>query len=245
VKAVRVVVFGMDPDDTAARIDHTVLGPQTGWADVRRALEEAREYGTNACVPPCYVAEAADHAPGVTLVTVVGVTHGQHAAASKRQEAVRAWDGGADELDVVVNVGRLQAGEDDRVREELTELVAAVPVPVKGIVETALPTDEEKRRAATLAADAGVAMLKTPTWFADGGATVADVELLGEYLPVKASGGIRSWGDARAMLDAGAERIGTSSGVAVVDFPGVDVVVRHRQRIGTSSGVAVVEGSPG
>ncbi|MFB6123502.1 MAG: deoxyribose-phosphate aldolase [Haloferacaceae archaeon] len=207
----------MDRADFAARIDHTVLGPETTVADVQRVLDEAERYGTNACVPPCYAAEAADYAPDVTLVTVVGFPHGQHTTETKRTEAVDAWRAGADELDVVSNVGRLRAGDDQGVREELAEVVAAVPVPVKVIVEATLLSEAELRRAAEAALAADADFLKTSTGFADGGATPDDVALLAEYLPVKASGGIRTYEDAKAMLTAGAERIGTSSGVAVVE----------------------------
>jgi deoxyribose-phosphate aldolase len=210
----------MDRADFAARIDHTVLGPETTGSDVRRLLDEAAAYGTNACIPPCYVAGATDYAPDVTLVTVVGFPHGQHTAETKRTEAVDAWRADADELDVVMNVGRLRDGEDERVREELAEVVAAVPLPVKVIVEAPLLSASELHRAAEAARAADADFLKTSTGFADGGATTEDVALLAEYLPVKASGGIRTYEDAQAMLDAGAERIGTSSGVAVVEgFP--------------------------
>jgi deoxyribose-phosphate aldolase len=213
----------MDRDALAARIDHTVLGPETTPDDVRTVLDEAREHGMNACVPPCYVPLAADHAPDVTLVTVVGFPHGQHAPDTKIEEATRAWQDGADELDVVVNVGRVHGGEADVVRSTLHDLAAAVPTPVKAIVETALLSDAEKRRVADCARDAGVDMLKTSTGFADGGATVADVELLAEYCPVKASGGIGDYETAVAMLDAGAERIGASSGVEILaGAPGND-----------------------
>ncbi|MEF8773798.1 MAG: deoxyribose-phosphate aldolase [Halobacteriales archaeon] len=209
----------MDREELAASIDHTVLGPGTQWTDVRTVLEEAREYGMNACISPCYVAEAAKYAPEVTLATVIGFPHGQNAADVKSDEAVQAWDDGADELDVVINVGRLKAGDDGAVSDELAELIAAVPVPVKVIIETALLTNAEKRRACELAADAGADMVKTSTGFADGGAEVEDVELMSEYLPVKAAGGIGSWEKARRMLEAGAERIGASSGVEIVaDF---------------------------
>jgi len=206
----------MNRAEFAAHIDHTVLGPETTLGDVKRVLDEALEHGMNACIPPCYVAEAADYAPSVTLATVVGFPHGQHATAVKETEAERAWDDGADELDVVINVGRLRAGEDDAVREELEAIVATVPLPVKVIIETALLDDEEKHRACEAARDAGADMVKTSTGFADGGATVPDVELMSEYLPVKASGGVGSYEEARAMLDAGAERIGASSGVELV-----------------------------
>jgi deoxyribose-phosphate aldolase len=206
----------MDRADFAARIDHTVLGPETTPADARRVVEEAAEHGTNACIPPCYVAEVADEAPDVTVMTVVGFPHGQHDPVVKREEAVEAWEDGADELDVVLNVGRVKAGEMEAVVDELAELVAAVPVSVKVIVEASLLTETEKRRAAEAAIEADADYLKTGTGFA-GPATVADVELLTEYLPVKASGGIGTYEEARAMLDAGATRIGASAGVALVE----------------------------
>ncbi|EMA67789.1 deoxyribose-phosphate aldolase [Halorubrum aidingense JCM 13560] len=208
----------MNRDEFAAAIDHTVLGPETTWADVETVLDEAADNGMNACIPPCYVAEAADYgnAPE-TIATVVGFPHGQHAPAAKRDEAVEAWEDGADEIDLVINVGRLRAGEDEAVAAEIADVVAAVPIPVKVIIETALLTDDEKRRACEAAVDADADMVKTSTGFADGGATVPDVELMSEYLPVKASGGVGSYEDAAAMLDAGAVRIGASSGVAIVD----------------------------
>jgi deoxyribose-phosphate aldolase len=210
----------MDRTEFAARIDHTVLGPETTFADVETVLDEAAEYGMNACIPPCYVAEAADYAPDVTLATVVGFPHGQHSTAAKRAEAVDAWENDADELDMVINVGRLKAGEDDAVAADVAEVVAAVPIPVKVILETALLTDEEKHRACEAAVEADADFVKTATGFADGGATVADVELMAEYLPVKASGGVGSYDEAMAMFDAGAERIGASSGVDIVSgFP--------------------------
>jgi deoxyribose-phosphate aldolase len=207
----------MDRDDLAPRIDHTVLGPETTWADTERVLHEAAEHGMNACIPPCYVAEAAEYAPDVTLATVIGFPHGQNAPAAKREEAVIADGDGADELDVVINVGRLKAGETDAVQEELTGVVAATPLPVKVIIETALLSDGEKHDACAAAEAAGAEMVKTSTGFADGGAEVADVELMSEYLPVKASGGVGSYDDALAMIDAGAERIGASSGVEILE----------------------------
>jgi deoxyribose-phosphate aldolase len=207
----------MEYEEFAARIDHTVLGPATTAADVRRLLDEAVEYGTNACVPPCYVAEAASYAPAVTLATVVGFPHGHHETAVKCAEAQAAWEAGADELDLVINVGRLKGGEGDVVAADLAEVVAAVPVPVKVIVEATLLTESEKRRVAELAVDADADFLKTSTGFAGGGATVEDVALLSEYLPVKASGGVGSYEEAVAMFEAGAERIGASSGVDICE----------------------------
>ncbi|MFO8115943.1 MAG: deoxyribose-phosphate aldolase [Halorubrum sp.] len=211
----------MDRDEFAASIDHTVLGPETTWDDVETVLTEAVEHGMNACIPPCYVAEAADYSNAPeAIATVVGFPHGQHAAETKRDEAVAAWDDGADEVDLVINVGRLKAGEDDAVAAEVSDVVAAVPIPVKVIIETALLTDAEKHRACEAAVAADADMVKTATGFADGGAAVSDVELMSEYLPVKASGGVGSYEEAMAMFEAGAERIGASSGVALVEgFP--------------------------
>jgi len=206
----------MDRTTFAATIDHTVLGPETTPRDVERVVTEADEYGMNACVPPCYLDTASETAPDVTVATVIGFPHGQHAPATKRAEAVRAWEDGADELDVVINVGRLRADEDDAVTAALAEAVAAVPLPVKVIIEAPLLSDDEKRRACGCAVDADADFVKTATGF-DGGATVADVELMSEFLPVKASGGIGSYEEATAMLEAGAERIGASSGVALVE----------------------------
>ncbi|ELY50509.1 deoxyribose-phosphate aldolase [Natronococcus jeotgali] len=207
----------MDRDELAPLIDHTVLGPETTIDDVEAVLDDAADYGMNACIPPYAVGHAADYAPEVTLATVIGFPHGQNDPDVKRREGVLAWKAGADELDVVINVGRLEAGQLEAVADELAELVAAVPIPVKVIVETALLTDEQKRSACEAAREADAAMVKTSTGFADGGATVADVELMSESLPVKASGGVGSYEEAMAMLEAGAERIGASSGVEILE----------------------------
>ncbi len=207
----------MNRTEFAARIDHTVLGTETQWSDVQEALDEALAHGMNACIPPCYVAEAASYAPSVTLVTVCGFPQGQESPESKEFEAECAWRDGAEELDAVVNVGRLQAGDTAAVREELERVVAAVPIPVKAIVEAPLLAEDELRTACELAEAAGVAYVKTSTGYSVGGATIEDVRVMAEYLPVKASGGVSDFETAVAMLDAGAERIGASAGVELVD----------------------------
>jgi deoxyribose-phosphate aldolase len=207
----------MDHTEFAARIDHTVLGPETTWNDVETVLDAAAEHGMNACIPPCYVAEAAEYAPGVSLVTVCGFPHGQEAPEAKEDEAERAWEDGVDEIDVVLNVGRLHDGNGEAIAEELERVVAAVPLPVKVIVEAPLLSVGELRTACELAEDAGAAFVKTATGFSEGGATVEDVEIMAEYLPVKASGGVGSFEEAVEMLEAGAERIGASSGVEIVE----------------------------
>ena len=202
--------------DLPGRIDHTVLGPMTTGEDVLAVLDEAMDFGTNVCIPPCYV-DMSGYAPDVTVATVVGFPHGQHATGSKCEEAERAWADGADEIDLVANAGYLLGGESDRYRTDIEEVVASVPLPVKVIVEAPLLTDDQLREACELAKEADADMVKTATGFADGGATVEAVEIMREYLPVKASGGIGSWTDAKAMLDAGADRIGASSGAKIVE----------------------------
>lgn len=209
-----VVTPGMD--DVPSHIEHTVLGPETGFGDVLEVLDAALEYGMRACIPPCYVAEAAEYA-NVPLATVVDFPHGQGATGAVCEEARQAWTDGADELDMVCNVGRLKAGEDEAVRKHVAEVVASVPVPVKVIVEAPLLTDEELDGVGRLVAESDAAFLKTATGFSEGGATVEDVERLAKHLPVKASGGIGSWEEAEAMFDAGATRIGASSGDVIVE----------------------------
>jgi deoxyribose-phosphate aldolase len=198
------------------RIDHTVLGPATTGEDVLGVLDEAAEHGMNACIPPCY-ADMSGYEPDVTVATVVGFPHGQHESSVKCEEAERAWEVGVEEIDLVANAGYLLGGEDDRYREDIEEVIASVPIPVKVIVEAPMLDDDQLHDACRLAEEADADMVKTATGFGDGGATVEDVALMSEYLPVKASGGIGSWEDAKAMLDAGAERIGASSGVAIVE----------------------------
>jgi deoxyribose-phosphate aldolase len=210
----------MDRQELAERIDHTVLGPETTPEDVDRVVREATDHGMNVCIPPCYVATTAEKAPStLTIATVIGFPHGQETSEIKREAGAAAWKAGADELDVVINIGRLKAGETDAVTDELEEIVASVPIPVKVIIETALLTDDEKHRACQAAVAADAAMVKTSTGFADAepaGATVADVELMSEYLPVKASGGIGDYETALELIEAGADRIGASGGVDIL-----------------------------
>jgi deoxyribose-phosphate aldolase len=202
-------------DDVPGRIEHTVLGPTTTPQAVRACLDTAEAYEMRACLPPWALDIASEYR--VPLTTVVDFPHGQGATDAVAAAASDACEAGADELDLVSNVGLLRAGEDDAVRDHIAEVVAAVPVPVKVIVEAPLLTDDELDRVGAIAAEAGAAYLKTATGFSEGGATVHDVELLSQYLPVKASGGVGSWAEAEAMFEAGAERIGASSGDTIVE----------------------------
>jgi deoxyribose-phosphate aldolase len=202
-------------EDIPARIEHTVLGPETTWDDVREVLDEAEKYGMRACVPPCYVTEAAEYAPDTEISTVIGFPHGQHTVATKCAEATEAWQAGASEIDLVPNLGRVRT-DLGAVQSEIEELVAAVPIPVKVILETSLFDEQRLEALSRAAARADADFLKTATGFADGGATVSDVELMATFAPVKASGGVGSWAFAAELFDAGAERIGASSGDVIV-----------------------------
>ncbi|WP_136690020.1 deoxyribose-phosphate aldolase [Halorhabdus amylolytica] len=207
----------MPYDDVPSRIEHTVLGPETTPEDVIAVLDVAIQYGTGARVPPCYVSLADSYAPGVRLATVIGFPHGQHDPSMKAAEAERAGADGADELEVVPNVGRLKAEEDDGVGEDIAEVIAATSLPVTVTVEAPLLSDGEVDRIAKLAADAGAEYLGTVTGFNGGETTPENVKQISRYLPVKASGDVDSWEQAKAMFDAGASRIGTSSGDGIVE----------------------------
>jgi deoxyribose-phosphate aldolase len=203
-------------DDVPSRIEHTVLGPTTTLADVRAVLDAASEYGMRACIPPGYVADAAATVTEVPLTTVLDFPHGQGATEAVCRAAEGAVADGAAELDVVCPVGRFKAGETEAVETHLRAIVDRVSVPVKVIVESPLLEADELDRIGRLVAGTDAAYLKTATGFSDGGATVEAVERLAAHLPVKASGGIGSWRAAEAMFEAGAERIGASSGATIV-----------------------------
>jgi len=217
----------LSPSDLARYIDHTLLRPDATADDVRRLCDEALAHRFHAvCVHGSRVALASarleDSDPAVLVAAVVGFPLGSGVTDSKRFEVESVIDLGAQEVDVVLNVGKLKDGDDRGVLRELRDLVeAAETVPVKLILETGLLTDDEKRRACSLAVEAGIKMVKTSTGFGKGGATVEDVRLLrecvGPRLGVKASGGIRDVATALAMIDAGATRLGTSAGIAIIE----------------------------
>lgn len=217
----------LSPLEIARYIDHTLLRPDATAEDIGRLCAEATRHRFHAvCVNGCRVALASarleESESGVLVAAVVGFPLGAGDGDSKRFEVESVIDLGAQEVDVVLNVGRLKDGDDRGVLRELRDLVeAAEMVPVKLILETCLLTEDEKRRACSLAVEAGVKMVKTSTGLGKGGATVEDVRLLracvGPKLGVKASGGIRDAATALAMIEAGASRLGTSAGVAIVE----------------------------
>lgn len=205
-------------------IDHTLLSPEADRAAIKKLCSEAQAYSMgHVCVNPHYVAEAREllRGTGVGICSVVGFPLGATLSEVKALEARKVVDHGADEVDMVLNLGALRNGEDFLVREDIHGVVSASGVTTKVILETALLSDEEKRRGCIAAMEAGAHFVKTSTGFARGGATLADVKLIkavvGERLGVKASGGIRTYDAAKDFLEAGATRIGTSSGPAILD----------------------------
>jgi len=209
----------------ATKIDHTNLKPTATEADIRKVCAEAREYGfASVCANPVHVPLMKQELEGskVLVCCVVGFPLGANTKEIKATEARTAVEQGADEVDMVINIGALKAGQTKVVQEEIAAVVdAAAGQTVKVIIETCYLTDEEKRIACGCAKDAGAHFVKTSTGFGSGGATVEDIKLMrqavGEKLQVKASGGIRSLEDAKAMIDAGADRIGASAGIAIVN----------------------------
>jgi len=212
--------------DVARLIDHSLLRPEASRADIIRLCAEAKQFGFAAVVVnPCWVALAAQELRGscVKVCAVVGFPLGANQPAVKVYEAEEALKSGAQEVDMVINIGALKSGEDEQVEQEIRRVAAAchrVGAICKVILETALLTDEEKVRACKLAQAAGADFVKTSTGFGPGGATVHDVELLqravGPEMGVKAAGGIRTLADLREMVSAGATRIGTSASVKIM-----------------------------
>ena len=211
--------------ELAQRIEHTLLKPEATVKDIMRLCDEAQKYHLYAvCVNPCYVPLAKHLLQGteVKVVTVVGFPLGATFSSVKALEAKTAMEEHADEIDMVMNVSAFKTGDYAAVTEDIRRVVeAAAPCPVKVIIEAAYLTPREKRTACRIIADGGAKFVKTSTGFGKGGATVEDVKLLreeaGKYgLKVKAAGGIRDAETAKAMVAAGADRIGTSAGAAIM-----------------------------
>jgi deoxyribose-phosphate aldolase len=208
-----------------ALIDHTILRPEATRADILRLCGEAKQHGfTVIFIPPCYTAEAVQAVAGsnVRVGIPVGFPFGGHATGIKVAEALEGVRQGAMVLDMVINVSRLKSGDLDAVRQDIAEVVRATPgAEHKVILETCYLTDQEKMTACRLVVEAGAEYVKTSTGFGAGGATVADIKLLkaavGNRAKVKASGGIRDWKTAREMLEAGADRIGTSASLKIME----------------------------
>lgn len=206
-------------------IDHSLLKPDAQPAEVEQLCAEAVERGFAAvCVNPCYVPLCRRRVEGsaVKVCSVIGFPLGATLREAKAAEAAAAVNLGADELDMVMNIGWFKAGADEMVISDIRRVLdAAQKQPVKVIIETCLLTNEEKERATRLVVESGAAFVKTSTGFSTGGATIEDVLLLARTaagrIGVKAAGGIRDYAAALKMVEAGATRIGTSSGVAIAE----------------------------
>lgn len=215
----------MKREEVAKTIDHTLLKPDATLAQLEELCDEARRFGVaSVCVNGARVVDAVAllDASKVPVAAVVGFPLGAMATELKAAEAAQVVEDGASEIDMVLNVGWAKDGDWERVRTDIAAVVAAAPgVCVKVILETCLLTDDEKRRACEAAVAAGATFVKTSTGFAGGGATVEDIrlmrEVVGDRAKVKASGGMRDTASALAMLQAGADRLGMSATVAVLE----------------------------
>ena len=205
-------------------IDHTVLKADTPKAKVQQIIDEAIQYDfMSVCINPTWVSFAAEKlaATDVKVCTVIGFPLGANTSTVKAFEAAEAIKNGADEVDMVINIGAAKDGDWDLVESDIQAVVdASKDVTTKVIIETSLLTDEEKVKACQAAVRAGADFVKTSTGFSTAGATVADIALMrqtvGPDVGVKASGGVRSFADAQAMIEAGATRLGTSNGVDIM-----------------------------
>ncbi len=212
-------------ENMAGYIDHTLLKPEATKADIIKLCAEAKRYTFAAvCINPCYVSTAHEQLreSAVKVCTVIGFPLGAATTVVKAFEAAEAVANGAAEIDMVINIGAVKERAKDYVVNDIAAVVqASRGNSVKVIIETALLSDDEKVWACRLAEKAGARFVKTSTGFSTGGATVADVRLMretvGPEMGIKASGGVRTLQDAREMISAGARRIGTSSGIIIVN----------------------------
>ncbi len=214
-----------DPD-LARMIDHTLLRPDATQKEIEKLCSEAKQYGfASVCINPSNVKLCAGllRDTDVKVCTVIGFPLGATSSAAKAFETDRAIKDGAREVDMVINIGMLKSGEYNYVEEDILSVVSVAHsygVLAKVIIETGLLTDEEKVKACMLAKHAGADFVKTSTGFVKGGATVGDIALMrkvvGPELGVKASGGVRSQEEARALIASGADRIGASASVKIV-----------------------------
>ena len=213
----------MDKKEILAKVDHTLLAQTSTWPQIKELIDDAITYGTaSVCIPPCFVKQAKEYAAGrMAICTVIGFPNGNHTTAAKIAEAQDAVDNGADELDMVINIGALKAGEEDYVRNEICELKKVCGKRIlKVIIETCLLTDEEKITMCRLVTEAGADYIKTSTGFSTGGATFDDIALfaahVGPNVKIKAAGGISSFDDAIKFIELGADRLGTSRLVKIL-----------------------------
>lgn len=214
----------MTKESILSRVDHTLLKPEATWEQVQTLCDEAIAYKTaSVCIQPSWVKRAVEYMNGrVPVCTVVGFPLGATTTVAKVAEAKEALASGCAEFDMVINIGRLKMGDIDFVREEIRTLKQAVGGKVlKVIIETCLLTDAEKQAMCTAVCDAGADYIKTSTGFAAAGATFDDIALFARCVngrcKIKAAGGIRSAADMERFLALGAERLGTSSAIKILE----------------------------
>lgn len=213
----------MKPEKILSHVDHTLLTQTAGWEEIRQICDDAVKYKTaSVCIPPSYVKQAKEYVQNkMAVCTVIGFPNGYMTTAAKEFETKDALNNGADEIDMVINIGWVKDGKFDSVEEEIRTLKAACGDKIlKVIIETCLLTDEEKIKLCHAVTNAGADYIKTSTGFSTAGATFADIELfskhIGENVKMKAAGGISSMEDAEKFLALGADRLGTSRIVKLV-----------------------------
>ena len=213
----------MTRQEILAHVDHTLLKPEANWPQIQALCDEAVENKTaSICINTCYVKQAAEYLAGrVPVCCVVGFPLGAMDTASKAFEAKTAIANGAEEVDMVINIGRLKNGEYDAVREDIRAVKEAVGDKIlKVIIETCLLTDAEKEKMCDIVCEAGADYIKTSTGFSTGGATFHDIELFVRCVrgrcKVKAAGGISTVEDMEKFLELGADRLGTSRAVKLL-----------------------------
>lgn len=207
----------MEIKDILKKVDHTLLGVTAGWDDIEQILNDAEKYDTaSACIPPAFVTRAKDYVGDkVKICTVIGFPNGYNTTAAKVFETEDAVRNGADEIDMVINIGELKAGNTVYVENEIKAVREACRGRIlKVIIETCLLTDEEKITMCEIVTRTGADYIKTSTGFSSGGATFADIELFSKHIcgnvKMKAAGGIKSLDDAEKFIELGCDRLGTS-----------------------------------
>ena len=213
----------MDTKKILSMVDHTLLLQTSTWDEIRALCDDAICYGTaSVCIPPCYVKKAKEYVgEQMKICTVIGFPNGNHTTATKVFETMDAVNNGADEIDMVINVGMLRAKDYDYVLNEIREIKEACGEKIlKVIIETCLLTGEEKIKMCEIVTESGADFIKTSTGFSTGGATFDDIALfaehVGEKVKIKAAGGISSMEDAEKFIALGASRLGTSRIVKIV-----------------------------
>ncbi len=213
----------MDKEKILAACDHTLLLQGSTWDEIKTICDDAVKYKTaSVCIPPCYVKQASEYMGGrIPVCTVIGFPNGNMTTATKVFETEDALKNGAEEIDMVINIGMLKAGDHDYVLNEIKEIKKACGDHIlKVIIETCLLTDDEKIKMCELVTKAGADYIKTSTGFSTSGATFDDVKLfkehVGENVKIKAAGGISSLEDAEKFMELGADRLGTSRIVKII-----------------------------